>query len=102
MKRRRYIYIIIFLVLLAVIFCFKKVSNDTEATLTQENVKADEIKVTFVELGSVGCIPCEMAIQFSSIKPNYCLNCFFYLGNIQRLIKPLPFIQYPFNHSIYW
>ncbi len=58
-NKKKYIYIIIFLVLLAIVFGFKKVSNNTEATLTQENVKADEIKVTFVELGSVGCIPCD-------------------------------------------
>jgi len=59
MKRRRYIYFIIFLVLLAIVFGFKKVSNNPEATLTQESVKTDEIKVTFVELGSVRCIPCK-------------------------------------------
>jgi len=59
MKRRRYIYIIIFLVLLAAVFGFKKVSNNTENSLTQEDVTTDEIKVTFVELGSVGCIPCD-------------------------------------------
>ena len=59
MKRRRYVYFIIFLVLLAIVFGFKKVSNSPEATLTQESVKTDEIKVTFVELGSVKCIPCK-------------------------------------------
>jgi len=59
MKRRRYVYFIIFLVLLAIVFGFKKVSNNPEATLTQESVKTDEIKVTFVELGSVRCIPCK-------------------------------------------
>ena len=59
MKRRRYVYIIIFLVLLAIVFGFKKVSNNTESGLTQEDVTTDEIKVTFVELGSVGCIPCD-------------------------------------------
>ncbi|MBA7550454.1 hypothetical protein ES705_42970 [subsurface metagenome] len=59
MKKRRYIYIIIFLVLLAVVFGFKKVSNNTETSLTQEDVTTDEIKVTFVELGSVKCIPCK-------------------------------------------
>ena len=58
-NKKRYIYIIIFLVLLAVVFGFKKVSNNTEATLTQEDTTTDEIKVTFVELGSVGCIPCD-------------------------------------------
>ena len=59
MKRKKYIYIIIFLVLLAIVFGFKKVSNNTESSLTQEDVTTDEIKVTFVELGSVGCIPCD-------------------------------------------
>ncbi len=59
MKRRKYIYIIIFLVLLAIVFGFKKVSNNTETSLTQEDVTTNEIKVTFVELGSVGCIPCD-------------------------------------------
>jgi thioredoxin 1 len=64
MNRKKYIYIIIFLILLAVVFGFKKVSNNTEATLnesalTQESVKTDDIKATFVELGSVGCIPCD-------------------------------------------
>ncbi|MBA7559020.1 thioredoxin [Candidatus Atribacteria bacterium 1244-E10-H5-B2] len=59
MKRRRYLYTIIFLVLLAAVFGFKKVSNNTEISLTQEDVTTDEIKVTFVELGSVKCIPCK-------------------------------------------
>jgi thioredoxin 1 len=64
MNRKKYIYIIIFLVLLVVVLGFKKVSNNTEATLnesalTQESVKTDDIKATFVELGSVGCIPCD-------------------------------------------
>ena len=59
MKRKKYIYILIFLVLLAIVFGFKKVSNNTETTLTQENTTTDEIKATFVELGSVGCIPCD-------------------------------------------
>jgi thioredoxin 1 len=59
MKRKKYIYIIIFLVLLAVVFGFRNISNNTEATLTQEDTMTDEIKVTFVELGSVGCIPCD-------------------------------------------
>jgi len=64
MNRKKYIYIIIFLILLAVVFGFKKVSNNTEATLnesalTQESVKTDDIKATFIELGSVGCIPCD-------------------------------------------
>jgi len=45
-------------VLLAAVFGFKKVSNNNRAALTQEDVTTDEIKVTFVELGSVKCIPC--------------------------------------------
>jgi thioredoxin 1 len=64
MNRKKYIYIIIFLVLLAIVFGFKKVSNNTEANLnesalTQESVETEDIKATFVELGSVGCIPCD-------------------------------------------
>lgn len=60
MKGKKYIYIIIFLVLLAIVFGFKNISdNNTEATLTQEDATTDEVKVTFVELGSVGCIPCD-------------------------------------------
>ncbi len=58
-NKKKYIYIIIFLVLLAVVFGFRNISNNTEATLTQEDAMTDEIKVTFVELGSVGCIPCD-------------------------------------------
>jgi thioredoxin 1 len=63
-NRKKYIYIIIFLLLLAAVFSFKKISNNTEATLnestlTQESIKTDDIKATFVELGSVGCIPCD-------------------------------------------
>jgi thioredoxin 1 len=58
-NKKKYIYIIFFLVLLAIVFGFKKVSNNTETSLTQEDVTTDEIKVTFVELGSVKCIPCK-------------------------------------------
>ena len=58
-NKKKYIYIIIFLVLLSIVFGFKKGSNNTEATLSQEDTTTDEIKVTFVELGSVGCIPCD-------------------------------------------
>jgi len=58
-NKKKYIYIIIFLVLLAIVFGFKRVSNNTDTSLTQEDVTTDEIKVTFVELGSVGCIPCD-------------------------------------------
>jgi thioredoxin 1 len=47
---------------LVVVLGFKKVSNHTETTLnesalTQESIKTKDIKATFVELGSVGCIP---------------------------------------------
>ncbi|GAB4117797.1 MAG: thioredoxin family protein [Candidatus Caldatribacteriota bacterium] len=58
-NKKNYIYIIIFLVLLAVVFGFKNMSNNTEDTLAQEDTMTDEIKVTFIELGSVGCIPCD-------------------------------------------
>lgn len=71
-NKRKYIYIIIFFVLLAIVFGFKKVSNNTEAILTQEDVTTDEIKVTFVELGSVGCIPCDkMQPIMKEIKEEY-------------------------------
>lgn len=64
MNRRRYIYITIFLVLLAVVFGIKKTSNNSGVTLntpvlTQEKAEAVAVKVTFVELGSVRCIPCK-------------------------------------------
>lgn len=58
-NKKKYIYIIFFLVLLAIVFGFKKVSNNTKTSLTQEDITTDEIKVTFVELGSVKCIPCK-------------------------------------------
>ena len=58
-NKKKYIYVIIFLVLLAIVFGFKRVSNNTDNSLTQEEVTTDEIKVTFIELGSVGCIPCD-------------------------------------------
>lgn len=57
--KKKYIYVIIFLVLLAIVFGFKKLSNNTETALTPQNETSDEIKVTFIELGSVGCIPCD-------------------------------------------
>jgi len=71
-NKKKYIYIIIFLVLLAVVFAFRNVSNNTEDTLTQEDTTTDEIKVTFVELGSVGCIPCDkMQPIMKEIKEEY-------------------------------
>ena len=71
-KKKKYIYIIIFLVLLAVVFGFRNVSNNTEDALTQEDTTTDEIKVTFVELGSVGCIPCDkMQPIMKEIKEEY-------------------------------
>lgn len=57
--KKKYIYVIIFLVLLAIVFGFKKLSNNTETALIPQNETSDEIKVTFIELGSVGCIPCD-------------------------------------------
>jgi len=58
-NKKKYIYIIIFLVLLAMVFGFKRISDNPKITLTQEVEISEEIKVTFVELGSVGCIPCD-------------------------------------------
>ena len=71
-KKKKYIYIIIFLVLLAVVFGFRNVSNNTGDTLTQEDTTTKEIKVTFIELGSVGCIPCDkMQPIMKEIKEEY-------------------------------
>lgn len=76
-NRKKYIYIIIFLVLLAAVFGFKKMSNNTEATLnesalTQESIKTEDIKATFIELGSVGCIPCDkMQLIMKEITEEY-------------------------------
>jgi thioredoxin 1 len=77
MNRKKYIYIIIFLIFLAAVFGFKKVSNNTastlnESALTQESVKTEDIKATFIELGSVGCIPCDkMQIVMKEIREEY-------------------------------
>jgi thioredoxin 1 len=77
MNRKKYIYIIIFLGILAIVFGFKKVSNNTETTLkesalAQESIKTEDVKATFIELGSVGCIPCDkMAIILKEITEEY-------------------------------
>ena len=63
-NKKKYIYLAIFIILIVVVFGSKELFNNTssssnEAVQTEQNSKSDEIKVTFVELGSVGCIPCD-------------------------------------------
>ena len=64
MKNKKYIYLGIFIILIVVVLGSKALFNNTssssnETVQTEQNSKSDEIKVTFVELGSVGCIPCD-------------------------------------------
>src|SRR5665648_77942 len=63
-NKKKYIYLAIFIILIVVVLGSKALFNNTsgssnEAVQTEQNSKSDEIKVTFVELGSVGCIPCD-------------------------------------------
>lgn len=64
MKNKKYIYLGVFIILIVVVLGSKALFNNTssnsnETVQTGQNSKSDEIKVTFVELGSVGCIPCD-------------------------------------------
>ena len=63
-NKNNYIYLAIFIILIVVVLGSKALFNNTlsnsnETVQTEQNSKSDEIKVTFVELGSVGCIPCD-------------------------------------------
>ena len=63
-NRKNYIYLGIFIILIVIVLGSKALFNNTssssnETGQTEQNSKSDEIKVTFVELGSVGCIPCD-------------------------------------------
>ena len=63
-NKKRYIYLGIFIILIAVVFGSKALFNNTsnsssEIILAEQDFHGEEIKVTFVELGSVGCIPCD-------------------------------------------
>jgi len=63
-NKKRYIYLGIFIILIAVVIGSKALFNNTsssssEIVLAEQDFHGEEIKVTFVELGSVGCIPCD-------------------------------------------
>ena len=63
-NKNNYIYLAIFIILIVVVLGSKALFNNTSSSSnktvqTEQNSKSDEIKVTFVELGSVGCIPCD-------------------------------------------
>lgn len=65
MKNKKiYIYLGIFIILIVVVLgskaLFNNTSTDSQKILqTEQETTSDEIKVTFLELGSVGCIPCD-------------------------------------------
>ena len=63
-NKKTYIYLAIFIILIVVVLGSKAIFNNTssssnETVQIEQNSKSEEIKVTFVELGSVGCIPCD-------------------------------------------
>ncbi len=63
-NKKNYIYLAIFIILIVVALGSKAIFNNTssssnETVQIEQNSKNEEIKVTFVELGSVGCIPCD-------------------------------------------
>ena len=63
-NNKKHIYLAIFIILIAIVLGLKVLFNNTssssnEMILVEQDSKNDEIKVTFVELGSVGCIPCD-------------------------------------------
>ena len=63
-NKKKYIYLGILIILIVVVLGSKAIFNNTSSNLnetvqTEQDSQSDEIKVTFVELGSVGCIPCD-------------------------------------------
>jgi thioredoxin 1 len=51
---------IIFLLLLFVSYACNKDDTRSNADSSKQPIKADSTKITFVELGSINCIPCKM------------------------------------------
>ena len=63
-NKKKYIYLGILIILIVVVLGSKAIFNNTSSNLnetvqTEQDSQSEEIKVTFVELGSVGCIPCD-------------------------------------------
>jgi len=76
-NNKKHIYLAIFIILIVIVLGLKVLFNNTssssnEMVLLEQDSKNDEIKVTFVELGSVGCIPCDkMQPIMKEIKEEY-------------------------------
>lgn len=76
-NKKRYIFLAIFIILIVIIFGSKALFNNTasnsnETVLSEQDSQSEEIKVTFIELGSVGCIPCDkMQPIMKEIKEEY-------------------------------
>jgi len=63
-NKKRFIYLGIFIILIVIALDSKALFNNTSSTpneivLAEQGSQSEKIKVTFVELGSVGCIPCD-------------------------------------------
>ena len=64
-NKKNYIYLAIFIILIVIVLGSKALlnnnisGNSSETVLVEQDSQSDEIKVTFIELGSVGCIPCD-------------------------------------------
>lgn len=79
MKNKKSIYLILSVVLIVLaIFGFKSMFNNTTSSETKEMSEEEQIpsvseaKVIFLELGSVGCIPCDkMQPILEEIKNEY-------------------------------
>jgi len=72
-NKKKYIYLLVFIILLVAVLTFKDATkNKEEVNLTSKDILSEEIKVTFIEFGSVGCIPCEkMQPIMQEIKEEY-------------------------------
>ena len=63
-NKKKYIYLGILIILIVVVLGSKAIFNNTSSNLNEtvqieQDSQNDELKVTFIELGSVGCIPCD-------------------------------------------
>ena len=66
------INIILILISLLIISCSKTNKHNTPDTNAEENNSGEKPKVTFVELGSVNCIPCkQMQPIMKSVEEKY-------------------------------
>jgi len=76
-NRKKYISLAIFIILIVTMLGLKAMFNNTsnspsKIVLAKQDSISEEIKVTFVELGSVGCIPCDkMQPIMEEIKEEY-------------------------------